>query len=64
MDVAIVGVGLHPFGRFGDRTGIDMGAIAIRRALKDANVEWRNIQFAFAGTTRSTTPTQWSRSWG
>jgi len=28
MDVAIVGVGLHPFGRFGDRTGIEMGAMA------------------------------------
>ncbi len=29
VDVAIVGVGLHPFGRFKDQTGIDMGAIAI-----------------------------------
>jgi acetyl-CoA acetyltransferase len=50
VDVAIVGVGLHPFGRFGERTGIDMGAIAIRRALADAGVEWRDIQFAFAGS--------------
>ena len=50
VDVAIVGVGLHPFGRFGDRTGIDMGAIAIRRALADAGVAWRDIQFAFAGS--------------
>jgi hypothetical protein len=50
MDVAIVGVGLHPFGRFPERTGIDMGAIAIRRALADAGVAWRVIQFAFAGS--------------
>ena len=50
MNVAIVGVGLHPFGRFADRTGIDMGAIAIRRALADAGVERRDIQFAFAGS--------------
>src|SRR5262249_2325943 len=50
VDVAIVGVGLHPFGRFADRTGIDMGAIASRRALADAGVEWRDIQFAFAGS--------------
>ena len=50
MDVAIVGVGLHPFGRFGEVTGIDMGAIAIRRALADAGVEWRDIQFAFGGS--------------
>jgi len=50
MDVAIVGVGLHPFGRFGDLTGIDMGAIAVRKALADAGVEWKDIQFAFGGS--------------
>jgi acetyl-CoA C-acetyltransferase len=50
VDVAIVGVGLHRFGRFGDRTGIDMGAIAIRSALANAGVTWRDIQFAFAGS--------------
>jgi acetyl-CoA acetyltransferase len=50
-DVAVIGVGLHPFGRFGDAvTGIDMGATAIRRALTDAGVEWRQIQFAFGGS--------------
>ena len=49
-DVAIVGVGLHPFGRFGDLTAIEMGAIATRRALANAGVEWRDIQFAFAGS--------------
>ena len=27
-----------------------MGAIAVRRALADAGVEWRDIQFAFAGS--------------
>src|SRR6188508_1170087 len=27
-----------------------MGAVAIRRALADAGVEWRQIQFAFAGS--------------
>jgi acetyl-CoA acetyltransferase len=50
MDVAIIGVGLHPFGRFGETTGIDMGAVAMRRALADAGVEWRQIQFAFGGS--------------
>src|ERR671935_82948 len=50
MDVAIVGVGLHPFGRFPGVSGIDMGAVAIRRALADARVEWRDIQFAFGGS--------------
>src|SRR4029453_14772019 len=56
MDVAIVGVGLHPFGRFGDRTGIDMGAIAIRRALADAGVGGRDIPFAFPGSHENDNP--------
>src|SRR6185436_19039291 len=50
MDVAIIGVGLHPFGRFPGVSGIEMGAVAIRRALADAGVEWRDIQFAFGGS--------------
>ena len=50
MDVAIVGVGLHPFGRFPGASGIEMGAVAIRRALADAGVEWRDVQFAFGGS--------------
>jgi acetyl-CoA C-acetyltransferase len=50
MDVAIVGVGLHPFGRFPGVSGIEMGAVATRRALADAGVEWRDIQFAFGGS--------------
>lgn len=50
MDVAIVGVGLHPFGRFAGLSAIQMGAVAVRNALADAGVEWRDIQFAFAGS--------------
>jgi acetyl-CoA C-acetyltransferase len=50
MDVAIVGVGLHPFGRFPGMSGIDMGAVAIRRALADAGTQWRDIQFAVGGS--------------
>jgi acetyl-CoA acetyltransferase len=50
MDVAIVGVGLHPFGRFDGVSAIEMGAIAIRRALADAGIGWRDVQFAFAGS--------------
>jgi acetyl-CoA acetyltransferase len=49
-DVAIIGVGLHPFGRFPGVSGIQMGASAVRTALADAGVEWRDIQFAFGGS--------------
>jgi acetyl-CoA acetyltransferase len=33
-----------------------MGAIAIRRALADASVEWRDIQFAFGGSCEVDNP--------
>ena len=49
-DVAIIGVGLHPFGRFPGKSAIEMGAAAARLAMKDANVEWRDVQFAFGGS--------------
>ena len=49
-DVAIIGVGLHPFGRFGPKSAIDMGADAVRTALADAGVEWTDVQFAFGGS--------------
>jgi acetyl-CoA C-acetyltransferase len=49
MDVAIVGVGLHPFGRF----PIDakaMANVATQAALADAGVTWDQIQFAAGGS--------------
>jgi acetyl-CoA acetyltransferase len=49
-DVAIIGVGMHPFGRFGDKSAIDMGAEAIRAALADAGVTWPQVQVAFGGS--------------
>ncbi len=49
-DVAIIGVGLHPFGRFGDKSPFDMGAEAVDLALGDAGVDWTDVQFAFGGS--------------
>jgi len=49
-DVAIIGVGLHPFGRHPDKSAIQMGAHATRLALQDAGVQWRDVQFAFGGS--------------
>ena len=50
MDVAIVGIGIHPFGRTPARSGLQQGAYAARLALRDAGVEWKDIQFAFGGS--------------
>jgi acetyl-CoA acetyltransferase len=53
MDVAIVGIGIHPFGRTPSRSGLQQGAYAARLALKDAGIEWRDIEFAFGGSASS-----------
>ena len=50
MDVAIVGIGIHPFGRTPERSGLQQGAYAARMALKDAGVEWKDMQFGFGGS--------------
>src|ERR1700734_3074010 len=54
-DVAIIGVGLHPFGRF-EKTAMQMGAEAIQFALKDAGVGWKDIQFGFGGSHEVSNP--------
>ncbi|MET0700163.1 MAG: thiolase family protein [Mycobacterium sp.] len=54
-DVAIIGVGIHPFGRF-VKTCMQMGADAIQAALTDAGVAWRDIQFGFGGSHEVSNP--------
>jgi acetyl-CoA acetyltransferase len=49
-EVYIVGIGIHPFGRTEQRSGLDQGAHAVRAALGDAELEWREMQFAFGGS--------------
>ncbi len=48
-NVAIVGIGIHPFGRH-DLTGMEQGAVAARAALADAGCEWGDVQYAFGGS--------------
>jgi acetyl-CoA acetyltransferase len=49
-DVAIIGVGRTAFGRFPGTSAIELGAAAVRSALADAGIAWRDVQFAFAGS--------------
>jgi len=51
--VAIAGVGLHSFGRFEDRSVVDMGRAAVRQALAMAAVGPAGFQAAFCGTVYS-----------
>jgi acetyl-CoA acetyltransferase len=49
-DVAVAGVGIHPFGRFDDKTVTDLGVQAVRAALAEAGVTGSGLQAAFCGT--------------
>lgn len=49
-DVYIIGVGIHKFGRHPDMSGLDQGEFAVRAALKDAGLEWSDMQFGFGGS--------------
>ncbi len=49
-DVAIVGIGMHEFGRHDGLTGMEQGVIAVRRALADAGLTWGDMEFAFGGS--------------
>jgi acetyl-CoA C-acetyltransferase len=54
VNVAVIGIGIHPFGRFEGVSGLDLGAVAVRNALADAGLEWRDVQFAVGGTLGGT----------
>src|SRR4051794_41972611 len=49
-DVAIVGLGIHPFGRHPGVSGLEMAAVAARAALADAGVGWEDIDVATGGS--------------
>lgn len=56
-DVAIIGVGMVPFGRHAPSySGLAMGADAARRALSDAGVAWADVGYAVGGSKESGKP--------
>lgn len=48
--VFIVGAGIHPFGRHEGVSAIDMGAHAVREALADCGLDWKQIDAAVGGS--------------
>jgi acetyl-CoA acetyltransferase len=50
QDIAILGVGMHPWGKWG-RSFVDYGVVAARAALQDAGVDWRAVQFVSGAAT-------------
>jgi len=49
-DVSIIGIGIHPFGRTPQRSGMEQGVVAARHALSDAGIAWKDVQYAFGGS--------------
>ena len=49
-EIAILGAGMHPWGKWG-RNFIEYGIVAARAALKDAGLEWKDIQFVSGANT-------------
>jgi acetyl-CoA C-acetyltransferase len=49
-DVAVVGLGIHPFGRHPGVSGLEMAARAVRAALADAGIGWEQVDFAAGGS--------------
>lgn len=49
-DVAVLGVGMHPWGKWGDNFA-EYGVAASIAALNDADIPWTDIQFVVGGET-------------
>ena len=50
---SIIGVGMVPFGKFPNRTVVDLAWPAVKAAIADSGIDPRRIQAAFCGTTFS-----------
>jgi acetyl-CoA acetyltransferase len=64
MDIAIIGIGLFPFGRHDGVSPLDMGIEAARRAMNDASVRWEDIDTACGGSLEVMHPDTMNRHLG
>jgi len=49
-DVAVLGVGMHPWGKWG-RPFTEYGVVAARAALEDAGIDWQSVDLVVGGET-------------
>lgn len=49
-EVAIIGAGMHPWGKWG-RNFVEYGVAAAREALADAGIPWRDVKYVSGGAT-------------
>ena len=48
-EVAIIGIGIHPWGKYSDMSVHELNLEVAQMALKDTGVEWKDIQGLFCG---------------
>ncbi|MAA88309.1 MAG: lipid-transfer protein, partial [Haliea sp.] len=49
-DIAIIGAGMHPWGKWGHNF-VEYGVAAAREALADAGIPWQDVGFVSGGAT-------------
>ena len=49
-EVAVLGAGMHPWGKWG-KNFVEYGVKACNDALKDAGVDWRDVDFVSGAET-------------
>ena len=52
-DSYVTGVGVHKFGRWAEKSTIELAAVAIEGALKDAGISFADVQAAYLGAEYS-----------
>jgi acetyl-CoA acetyltransferase len=61
-EVAVVGVGLHPFGKFEDKPLREMTRDAVNMALADAGLAWSDVEAVAAGSSHFSGGMGWGLS--
>jgi acetyl-CoA acetyltransferase len=59
-DVALIGLGMHPWGKFEDKSVTGLMREATEAALKDAGIAWREVQAVSSASSRFSG----GRGWG
>ncbi len=58
-EVATLGLGMHPWGKFESKSVTEMCREAVEAALADAGIEWRDIQAVAAASSRFSGGKRW-----
>ncbi|MBN1613256.1 MAG: lipid-transfer protein [Deltaproteobacteria bacterium] len=50
-EVAVLGIGMHPWGKWPEKKFVEYAKVAAENALQDAGLTWKDIQFIASGAT-------------